>query len=89
MHDKTGRGKQVRLYFDIWYEEGDGAIHITAPGIDYGFHTTVNDNPKSIRCHISLYDYQLNSGSGSRWLQFYLHTENCGGKASNNKLNCM
>jgi hypothetical protein len=46
--------KYVRVPFDVWYQESDRSIHITAPGLG-NFHTTVNDKPESKRSHPHLY----------------------------------
>lgn len=46
--------KYVRFTVDVWFQEDDGHIHITAPDIPY-FHTTVNDNPNSKRHHRNLF----------------------------------
>lgn len=47
--------KYIRFTVDVWYQESDNSIHITAPGIQ-GFHTTVNNDPGSKRCHENLYN---------------------------------
>ncbi len=41
----------------MWYSEKDQAIHMTAPGADKSFHTTVNDNPASIRYQKNLFKH--------------------------------
>lgn len=46
--------KYVRFTIDVWYQESDCSIHITAPMLGK-FHTTVNDNPSSKRSHGHLY----------------------------------
>ena len=46
--------KYVRLEIDVWYQESDQSIHVTAPGLP-SFHTTINDKEGSKRCHSNLY----------------------------------
>jgi len=46
------KGKTVYAHMGIW-RKGD-EIHMTIPTEKY-FHTTVNNNDKSIRCHKNLY----------------------------------
>ena len=47
-------GKSVYLELGIWYNEDDGHIHLTAKDVE-GFHTTVNNDPGSKRCHPNLF----------------------------------
>lgn len=49
--------RYIRFSIDVWYNDKDQAIHMTAPGADKSFHTTVNDNPASIRYHKNLYKH--------------------------------
>ena len=47
-------GKSVYVRMDVWWDPNQGHIHLTAPGVQ-GFHTTLNDNPGSKRCHQNLF----------------------------------
>ena len=49
---RTPKGENVYVHIGIW-KDGKN-IHITAPKEKY-FHTTVNNNPGSERCHKNLY----------------------------------
>jgi len=49
--------KYIKLEIAIWFNEADKSIHITAPQDDNKFHSTVNNNPTSKRCHESLYKH--------------------------------
>jgi len=48
-------GKSVYLEVGIWFDEGQGQIHMTAKNVA-GFHTTVNGNPNSVRGHPNLFN---------------------------------
>lgn len=47
-------GKSVYLDLGVWYDEEQGHIHLTARNVD-GFHTTVNNDPASVRGHPNLF----------------------------------
>jgi hypothetical protein len=47
-------GNSVYMNIGIWLNRRTGAIHMTSPDLA-GFHTTVNDHPKSKRGHPNLY----------------------------------
>ena len=47
-------GKAVYLNIGAWYDEATGQIHLTLPHSGW-FHTTVNADQGSIRCHKNLY----------------------------------
>jgi hypothetical protein len=47
-------GKAVYLNIGAWYDEATGHIHLTLPRSDW-FHTTVNAEQGSVRCHKNLY----------------------------------
>lgn len=47
-------GKAVYLNIGAWYDPSNGHIHLTLPRSDW-FHTTVNNQPGSKRCHPNLY----------------------------------
>jgi hypothetical protein len=49
---KSAKGKTVYAHIGIW-KKGE-QIHITIPKEDW-FHTTVNNNEGSERCHKNLY----------------------------------
>lgn len=49
---KPGKSAYVRM--GMWWDEDQGHIHLTAPGV-HGFHTTVNDKPESKRGHPNLF----------------------------------
>jgi hypothetical protein len=51
---KTEPGNAVYLNIGAWYEEKTGQIHLTLPRSAW-FHTTVNANDGSVRCHKNLY----------------------------------
>lgn len=52
---KTERGgKAVYLNIGAWYDEKTGHIHLTLPHSKW-FHTTVNADEGSVRCHKNLY----------------------------------
>jgi hypothetical protein len=44
----------VYLEMDVWYDENEGHIHLTAKNVQ-GFHTTVNRDPASTRGHPNLF----------------------------------
>jgi hypothetical protein len=46
--------RYIRFSIDVWFDEGDEAIHITSPD-NPQLHTTVNDKPNSKRRHENLY----------------------------------
>ena len=48
-------GKSVYLKIAIWYDEPNNRIHMTSNEIE-GFHTWVTADPKSVRCHSTLYE---------------------------------
>lgn len=48
------QGKSVYVQVGIWLNEDTGHIHLTVPETDY-FHTTINANEGSARCHKNLY----------------------------------
>jgi hypothetical protein len=39
-------GKSVYVRMGVWWDENQGHIHLTAPGVE-GFHTTLNSTPGS------------------------------------------
>lgn len=46
----------IKFPIGVWYDKRQDQIHIAGPrGAD--FHTTVNNNPNSIRCHENLYNH--------------------------------
>lgn len=47
-------GKSIYMELGFWYNDVDGHIHLTAKDVE-GFHTTVNNDPGSKRCHENLY----------------------------------
>ena len=47
-------GNTAYLNIGAWYDETTGHIHLTLPRSGW-FHTTVNSEPGSIRCHKNLY----------------------------------
>jgi hypothetical protein len=47
-------GKTVYLRIGVWWNEEQGHIHIAAQDVE-GFHTTVNDDPESMRGHPNLF----------------------------------
>jgi hypothetical protein len=47
-------GKAVYLNIGAWYDPSNGHIHLTLPRSDW-FHTTVNNEAGSKRCHPNLY----------------------------------
>lgn len=47
-------GKSVYVKMGMWWDEEQGHIHMTAPGV-HGFHTTVNANAESKRGHPNLF----------------------------------
>lgn len=47
-------GKSAYLNVGAWYDEMTGHIHLTLPRSKW-FHTTVNAEAGSIRCHQNLY----------------------------------
>ena len=49
--------RYIRFSIDVWYNQDSHTIHITAPGADKSFHTTVNENPMSIRYHKNLFGH--------------------------------
>ena len=51
---KGGKGKTVYATLGVWKEKEYGHIHITIPKEKY-FHTTINNQTGSIRCHKNLY----------------------------------
>ena len=54
MPQPSGPGKAVYIEGGIWWNPDDGQIHLTVKGV-HGFHTTINDNPGSKRCHTNLF----------------------------------
>ena len=52
---KSKPGKSVYFEIGVWYDETQGAIHVTAPGVP-GFHTTVRQDPRLKRGHPNLFD---------------------------------
>jgi hypothetical protein len=50
-------GKSVYVRMGVWWDEEQGHIYLTAPGV-HGFHTTLNDTPGSKRCHQNMF-YKL------------------------------
>ena len=46
--------KTAYLRIGAWYNESTGHIHLTLPGSG-GFHTTVNNDVDSKRCHRNLF----------------------------------
>jgi len=46
----------IKFEIGVWYNKKDKSIHITGPTGE-NMHTTVNNNPNSIRCHQNLYDH--------------------------------
>jgi hypothetical protein len=49
--------RYIRFSIDVWYNDKNQSIHISAPGADKSFHTTVNENPMSIRYHKNLFSH--------------------------------
>tara|TARA_R110002111_G_scaffold251432_1_gene315852 strand:- start:245 stop:490 length:246 start_codon:yes stop_codon:yes gene_type:complete len=47
-------GNTAYLNIGAWYDADTGHIHLTLPRSGW-FHTTVNDDDSSIRCHKNLY----------------------------------
>jgi hypothetical protein len=47
-------GNTAYLNIGAWYDEATGHIHLTLPRSKW-FHTTVNAEQGSIRCHKNLY----------------------------------
>lgn len=47
-------GKSVYVKMGMWWDDDQGHIHLTAPGV-HGFHTTVCENPDSKRGHPNLF----------------------------------
>jgi hypothetical protein len=47
-------GNTAYLSIGAWYDSETGHIHLTLPHSGW-FHTTVNDEPGSKRCHHNLY----------------------------------
>lgn len=47
-------GNTAYLNIGAWYDEKTGHIHLTLPHSGW-FHTTVTDQPKSVRGHPNLY----------------------------------
>ncbi|UQD76905.1 hypothetical protein JEY40_21430 [Bradyrhizobium japonicum] len=47
-------GNSAYLHMGAWYDQKTGHIHLTVPGTSW-FHTTVNNNPKSVRGNPNLY----------------------------------
>lgn len=52
--DTSKPGKSVYARVGIWLNEDTGHIHLTVPGSGF-FHTTINANDGSARCHKNLY----------------------------------
>ena len=69
-------GKSVYLDVGIWYDEGQGHIHITAKNVK-GFHTTVSADPESKRglaliAHEMLHVRQQRKAGWLRFLASYV-----------------
>lgn len=47
-------GNSAYLHMGAWYDEKTGHIHLTIPGTGW-FHTTVTNDPKSVRGNPNLY----------------------------------
>ena len=47
-------GRTVYLNMGVWYDEDQGHLHLTLPNSGW-FHTTVNNNPESVRGHPNLF----------------------------------
>jgi hypothetical protein len=47
-------GNSAYLQMGAWYDQKTGHIHLTIPGTGW-FHTTVTDDPKSVRGNPNLY----------------------------------
>ncbi|MEO1169137.1 MAG: hypothetical protein AAFW97_10555 [Pseudomonadota bacterium] len=47
-------GRTAYLNIGAWYDEESGHIHLTLPHSGW-FHTTVNSEDGSVRCHKNLY----------------------------------
>lgn len=47
-------GNSVYLDMGVWYDKQQGHIHLAARKVD-GFHTTVNNDPSSVRGHPNLF----------------------------------
>jgi hypothetical protein len=52
--ERSKKGKTVYAKVGVWYDEEQGHIHITIPESGW-FHTTVNANEGSKRCHKNLF----------------------------------
>ncbi|HRX75680.1 MAG TPA: hypothetical protein P5341_16335 [Hyphomonas sp.] len=52
--ERSKTGKTVYAEIGVWYDEDQGHIHISIPKSDW-FHTTVNANDGSKRCHKNLF----------------------------------
>jgi hypothetical protein len=47
-------GNSAYLEMGAWFDQKTGHIHLTIPGTEW-FHTTVTDDPKSVRGNPNLY----------------------------------
>jgi hypothetical protein len=47
-------GNSAYFQMGAWFDQKTGHIHLTIPGTRW-FHTTVTDNPKSVRGNPNLY----------------------------------
>jgi hypothetical protein len=54
MPQASGPGNSVYLEMGIWWDAGQGEIHLTAKNVK-GFHSTVNNDPNSKRGHQNLF----------------------------------
>jgi hypothetical protein len=54
MPETSKPGKSVYVRMGVWWDEEQGHIHLTAPGV-HGFHTTLNNTPGSKRCHENMF----------------------------------
>jgi hypothetical protein len=50
----SGPGNSVYLEMGVWWDPAQGEIHLTAKNVP-GFHSTINNNPGSKRCHANLF----------------------------------
>ena len=55
MQTSSRGGNSVYMEVRFWYDEADGAIHMTAPGVG-NFHVAVNGDAESKRGHPSLFN---------------------------------
>ena len=54
MKIRGGGAKSVRFEVGAWHDTDTGQIHLTIPSHPR-FHTTVSNDPKSVRYHPNLY----------------------------------